>query len=139
LSIVDGTPDVDDRSSDADAGIDQLDGGNGFGTGHFGSSARTQAGCVEQVWARIPEEGVLAMQACEPLYEEERRRTRRAETCCRTGMCYISKREVVQLKVQESQVAASGCRSGAGDVASNPGLRIQLGTPELLVRTRQEF
>jgi len=28
---------------------------------------RTQAGCVEQVRARIPEEGVLAMQASEPL------------------------------------------------------------------------
>lgn len=48
-SLMDGTPDVDDRLSDADAGIDQLDRDNGFGTGHFGASVRTGAGCVEQV------------------------------------------------------------------------------------------
>lgn len=48
-----GTPNFDDRSSDADAGVDQLNGSNGFGTGHFESSVRTQFGCVGQVWARI--------------------------------------------------------------------------------------
>jgi hypothetical protein len=71
---VNGTPNVDDRISDADAGVDQLDGGNGFGTGHFGSSVRTQAGCVGQVWARIPEVGGYSSnadrQASKPLIRE---------------------------------------------------------------------
>ena len=57
MSVVDGTSNVDDRVSDADASVDQLDGGHGFGTRHFGSSVRTRAGCVEQVWARILEAG----------------------------------------------------------------------------------
>jgi hypothetical protein len=47
-----------------DAGVDQLDCGNSFGTGHFGNSVYTQARCVKQVLVCISRAGgVLGIQA----------------------------------------------------------------------------
>ena len=44
-----GTPNGDDRMSDVDACVNQLDGGNGFGTGHFGYLMGLQDEDVGQV------------------------------------------------------------------------------------------